>query len=112
MQRPSIMLRHEIPFLPGQASFDRIILDVLNRPTDTIGRIQKHLASWPSPRGMIRIANLFIAQKSPARLLQICDHHLGRVLVFADQDMHVIGHDAAGVASVFLARSRLQRLVR
>ena len=41
-------------------------------------------------------------QSLPAGVLQAIDHFLGQVLVFANQNVHMVRHNGARVASVFL----------
>jgi hypothetical protein len=41
-----------------------------------------------------------VGQPQAAGRLQVVDHLLGAVTMLADDNMHVIGHDRAGVARV------------
>jgi hypothetical protein len=56
---------------------------------------------------MIRGAKLPLDQSSAAALFEGIDHRLGGVLVLAQKNVDVVGHDRAGVAGVPLRRDHL-----
>lgn len=51
---------------------------------------------------MLKIMQDFPPQLEVAGSLQVRDHLLGQVLVLSDEDVHVVSHDDARVAGIFL----------
>src|SRR5262249_35260694 len=81
----------------------RVPLDVANRAADLVRVIQKDLpAASTGPDGMIGRSVTGGAKSQAADFLERLDHLLGLVLVLADQDMDMVGHDGARIASVAL----------
>jgi hypothetical protein len=101
-RQPTIIDRHKRPILRGQLPFKWIPVDVLHDSLHVRSRAQEHFPTRTTPNGMLRRSVSCINQATSTFLLQIPDHRFCAVPMFANQEMHVVGHDRTGVASIFL----------
>lgn len=104
MQWPAIIRNNKRPVLHRQANLHGVHFDVWDRALDIIGMIEKAGPAAARPDGMTgRPKSRF--DQCPARYsLQMVDHLLRGVFVFTDNQVHVIGHNSAGVTGVPLLR--------
>ena len=103
MQRPAIVRLHKRPRLSRQSNLDRIVLNVRNRAIDLIWMIKKYFppAACRPHRMIARPQSMDgIDQRPSCCILKQLDHLFRTVLVLANENMHVIRHDRAGVARV------------
>src|SRR3989339_369785 len=100
VQRPAVVRLDKRPTLRRQPAFRRGPLNVANSSSHVRGLIQEHFPTGRGPNGMIRRAKTATEQPQPADLLEVLDHLLGRVLVFADEHVNVVGEDRARITRV------------
>ena len=106
VQGPPVVLGDEGPLLAREAPLWGVVFDIPDRPSNVVGMVQEHSPPGPCPHGMFVVADARGGQCPAAGLLEVFDHFLRLVLVLADEQVDVIGHDGAGIAGVSVARYR------
>jgi hypothetical protein len=93
--------------LLGKFPLYRILLDVSNRSADIVGVFEEDLPTWTTPYRMIVGPSFGIAKPQAADGLEILDHILRLLAVLANQEVNVIRHNRASIASVGLLANTL-----
>src|SRR5580692_1058524 len=103
MQRPAVVGCDEWPCLRWQSDRTRVVLDVTNSPPNLVGMVEEHFPAAASNPGRMRLCSFApFDQPVSAGEHQVGRHVLCQMLVLANENVHVIGHDRAGIASVTL----------
>src|SRR4051812_41752495 len=100
VQRPTIVSLNKRPGLLRQLEGQRIRLDVTNSPSHFVGMIEKDFPAPTAPGRVIFRPSRYRRQMGATLFLQSVHHLFREVLVFADQNMHVVWHDDTGRAGV------------
>ncbi len=104
VQRPSVVLAHEVPVLARQPDRVGVSLDVSDGTPNLFRMVEEHFPpAADGPHRMRWQSSTRSDQTLPAAFLQGFAHLFGAVLVFAHDQMDVVRHDRAGVTGVALS---------
>ena len=107
VQRPTVVRSYELPMLFGKPPLHRVLLDVRNRSADIVGVFEEDYPTWTTPYRMIVGPAFSIAKPQAADGLEILNHILRLLPVLANQEVNVIRHNRASIASVDLPANTL-----
>lgn len=99
---PIIILLDERPLLRWKPQLNRILFDIFYGPPDIARTVQKYFPSSPAENRVVIGPTCMIRYCPSTCISEMVHYFLRKAFMFANENVHVVRHDRAGIARIFV----------